>query len=365
MSTTYKLLYNRFYVIDTTKSGTTRNIYVGGKNIQCVYIYVTSATDALLDTVAHDNMCQDVNMTLPEDKRNYLPRGELGTVTMVLLAMNYVLKHYKHVTRFVLDDKSKRLCDDSGSKIHNMLFHYCVAFYGMTWYENKFGATLEGTAKESYDTYIKRLNSVEIKSSITNPFTDNRLLFSLFESSTKLNEFFKKLRDQYTDKNDEKHHEELQSELCILCSTWLEQFVDYHIFEGRSREFLNRWYITLSSDTIVKMSEKYILTSGQIQLDADPNNEKVIEDTRDLSIKLKKVNFLHMENIDYLLNFKNKIETYKNLDRNKVTQVYLRTMNGGDIHLGDLGNYKKNRELYLESVDNNSIQLGQLIFRDE
>jgi hypothetical protein len=40
-------------------------------------------------------------------------------------------------------------------------------------------------------------------------------------------------------------------------------------------------------------------------------------------------------------------------------------MNGGDIHLGNLGNYKKNRELYLKSVDNNSIQLGQLIFRDE
>jgi len=46
---------------------------------------------------------------------------------------------------------------------------------------------------------IKRLNSLEIKSSITKPFTDNRLLFSLFESITRLNEFFKILRDQYTD----------------------------------------------------------------------------------------------------------------------------------------------------------------------
>jgi hypothetical protein len=232
-------------------------------------------------------MCQKVDMTLPDKERNYLPRGETGTITMVLLAMNYVLKHYKHVTKFVLDDMSKRKCveDDSKSLEHNMLFHYSIAFYGKTWYENKFGAYIDGTRKEEYDIYIARLYSDKYKTTVLdklvtiNSFNNNKFVLELYNISSTINVFFTKLKQHFTNMSDKDHNEILQIELCKLCSPWLKQFIDTYIFDNRSIEFLTNWYIIVNPDTIVKIREDKLLTLSDIIDDIESETDVALEDT--------------------------------------------------------------------------------------
>jgi hypothetical protein len=67
------------------------------------------------------------------------------------------------------------------------------------------------------------------------------------------------------------------------------------------------------------------------------------------NVNLKKVNFLHRENIETLLEFRSKINKQHKIDNDRLLNpdVYLREMRGeeyNDIYLGNVNNYKIERD---------------------
>ncbi len=164
----------------------------------------------------------------------------------------------------------------------------------------------------------------------------NRDILEIFHGSLDLDQFFINLKAKYT-----------TSELCLLCSPWIDELVNQHIFDNKGNEFRDGWYIY--RETIA-----YRYVSNKIVLDNVNQHPK------------KTTNQYSYEIIKEIREIKKERELLSQAGGNKKhQQVYLRILNldgtTTDIYLGNYNTYKLNIDKYLP--EDGHIAVGMLVYK--
>lgn len=125
------------------------------------------------------------------------------TIRMVDLAFSLLRKYFP--TRTVvtlLDDSGVYITDKSGKRIKVHFLSAYVLLYGKTWYEDKFGATMDNSdAYILYRQYIDTNFDNPLKKSDSFNFGSvNEELQPLYQSSTTWREFMNKIKENYPGK---------------------------------------------------------------------------------------------------------------------------------------------------------------------
>lgn len=112
----------------------------------CVGITVTENIEKAFITGTKHNPACALNLPLPE--------GDLGTVIMLSIAMNFTKVIFPYVSHFILTDTSRIKCE---KRTRVSLSSYYLAKYGTTWYMKKFSAVPENY--EDFDDAMRKTNA--------------------------------------------------------------------------------------------------------------------------------------------------------------------------------------------------------------
>jgi hypothetical protein len=195
-------------------------IYVGNKTVYCIDVMLEKAiTGELYDTGYLSKIRWDKVCTLDND----FEKGN-DSIMLVKLILSYINSHYPSVKSLRFTDLSTKECDD-GSTINLAALKYLTN--GKTWYEEKFGASVDEERKLFFDIMNKQL--LEKKKNTSWDLLKTRIpvdklsipedeVKDLYMRSSTWQEFFYPIRERLG-----------VSRTCIIFSPWFNQFASGYL----------------------------------------------------------------------------------------------------------------------------------------
>ena len=162
-------------------------------------------------------------------------KGNL-TQTMLHLAITIAKESAPHVTHILLDDMSHFDCITPNGKKKTHLPSFYIAFYGKTWYEDKFGAVLNNSEIHTkYRKMIQNIYNPEYKPPNFNFINAdlNTILTPLYLKTFSWAHFFNVIAETFGEKK------------CAMVYPWLKNAMKL-IFENTKPWDLSEWRIDIN-----------------------------------------------------------------------------------------------------------------------
>jgi hypothetical protein len=159
---------------------------------------------------------------------------------MVRLAFTIAQEIAPYAEYVTLEDMSYFYCDTPEGEKKVTLPPFHIAFYGKTWYEDKFKATMAN--KDNYVKYkecIKAISQPEFKPKVFN-FGNSRvkdILLPLYNASNNWGQFFKLIEKEYP------------RDKCVLMYSWIEHAIKIIFKESGGEDLFSgkTWIIDLNN----------------------------------------------------------------------------------------------------------------------
>jgi hypothetical protein len=244
-------MYN-YIVINGTEKSINGTFYIGNPKTKpdeaCITISVFYPSS---DLFVSESIASFILIKYYEtcSENQHLPSGN-GTVDMVITAMSFVKQMCSFVKEFKLNDSSVKKC--SNGKNITLPYFYITQKY-MTWYEGKFGATLQEPVYSIYrDKVSQVMNTIlpefhifemnHIKNTNT-PKSVIDALKTVYKPGNTLKDFFNVLYSTYD-----------VSMGCILLQPWIDTLMNNTGLH--SYITMHDWYISVSKIPTYKFIPK-------------------------------------------------------------------------------------------------------------
>jgi hypothetical protein len=220
-----------------------------------------------LNIGGNEDMC--VNMTIPTDPSNksiFLSWAETtkkctldslkikgnSTQIMLQLAITIAREISPHVTEIILEDMSHFYCLTPDGPIKTHLPSFYIAFYGKTWYEDKFGAVMiDSQCYEKYKKCLRNFYDPTYKKDYFN-FVNKDLqimLEPLYDNSYCWKDFFDQISEIYKENK------------CGIIYPWVKNAMRI-LFDGQRLWDVVEWKIPINDKNTPKI--KYYEYSSQM-----------------------------------------------------------------------------------------------------
>ncbi len=214
---------------------------VGGKYDKCVNITIPSEDDPNKEELK-------LSWAESEDKECSIDNNNIrgyATQRMMQLAFTVAKEIAPYAKYIVFDDRSTFKCDTPDGKQKISLPPYHIAFYGKTWYEDKFKARIKN--EELYKEYRKLVNNLH------NPLVKPKrfefgnidlmkILLPLYEKTETWSEFFKLIGKKYP------------KDKCTIMYPWILNAIT-DIFEGNTLFMNTTWVINIDDNPTIRYYE--------------------------------------------------------------------------------------------------------------